>query len=303
MACGSVSARQDAGDDGTNPDGDHASALIEVSPLAYEFGPVAVNALSRSVSFTFKNTGTAPATGCSAPMKSGANPSDFSIESDECSTMDLAPNATCSVTVAAKPTAAGAKTMTLSRECAEGGTASTTADGLAANQPMFIFVTSTAFNGNLGGLAGADTLCNNAGTSGQLTAGLDKSWKALLSMTTGGTTVNVKDRFAWTGPLFNVKTEMVVQDPSSWPWVATSSTANINLNQNGGSPGGAFAWSGSSIDGTARPNLDCNGWTDESQTFNGWEGQTGSFPQNKDWFDANMSSCSPQTFSLYCVSQ
>lgn len=303
LACGSVPARHDGGDDGGDPDGDQRSAVIEVSPLAYEFGPVALNALSRSVSFTFKNTGSSPATGCSAPTRTGTDPGDFTIQSDECGTMDLAPNASCTVTVAARPTTDGAKMMTLSRECAVGGTASTTADGLAANQPMFIFVTSTAFNGNLGGLAGADTLCNNAGTSGQLTGGLDKTWKALLSMTTGGTTINVKDRFVWTGPLYNVKNEKVVQDPSSWPWVATSASADININQSGGPPGDAFAWSGSSIDGMARPNLDCNGWTDESQSFNGWEGQTGSFPQNKGWFDANMSSCNPQTFSLYCVSE
>jgi hypothetical protein len=302
VACGSVPARQDAGGD-DSPDGNQTSDGLAVSPIAYEFGPVALNALSRPVAFTFVNNGGSPATGCAVAAKGGTDPGEFSIVSDECGTTDLAPTASCKVTIVAKPTTAGAKAMTLSRTCAEGGSASTMTDGLAANRPVFIFVTSAKYNGNLGGLAGADTFCKNAGTSGQLTAGLNKTWKALLSMTTGGTTINAKDRFVWTGPLYNVTNNMVVQDPATWPLVATSSTADINKNQNGGPPGGSSVWSGSSIDGTAKPNLDCNGWTDESTSFDGWTGQTGDFPLSSRWFDSAAGSCGSQSFSLYCISQ
>lgn len=303
FACGSVSASHDAGGDGVSGDGNQGSTSIVISPLSHEFGPVALNALSPPVTFTFTNAGASAATGCSAPAKGGANPGDFSIQSDGCGTTDLAPNASCTVTAVAKATTAGLKTMTLSRTCTTGGTASTTADGIAVNRPIYIFITSTSFNGNLGGLAGADMRCNSAGTTGQLTMGLGTTWKALLSLTTGGTTINAKDRFVWTGPLYNVNKAMVVQNPASWPWVATSSTANINLNQNGGPPGDAFVWSGSSINGTAKPNLDCNGWTDESASFNGWAGQTGDFPISSGWFDASMNICSSQMFTLYCISQ
>lgn len=306
LACGSVSAQQDAGVDGvsdaSDPDANQGPAALAVSPESYEFGSVVPNAMSEPQTFTFTNTGGSPATGCSAPSKGGTNPGEFSIESDDCGVMDLAPNASCTVTVIAKPTTAGAKKMTLSRTCTQGGSASTTADGLAANRPMFIFTTSTKYNGNLGGLAGADTICNNAGTAGTLTTGLNKTWKALLSMTTGGTTINAKDRLVWTGPLYNVNNEMVVQDPASWPWVATNANAEFKTNQNGGPPGDSYAWSASTIDGIAKPDLDCNGWTDESSSYNGWAGQTGYFPL-VDWFDSFMNSCDSQFFTLYCVSQ
>jgi hypothetical protein len=304
LGCGSVSAQQDAGSDGSgSSDGNQSSpAVLEISPLAHEFGAVAPNAMSAAVSFTFTNTGGSPATGCSAPTKGGANPGEFSIENDACGTMDLPANGSCVVTVAAKPTTAGAKTMTLSRTCTEGGTASTTADGLGANRPMFIFVTSTKHNGNLGGLAGADTICNNAGGAGLLTSGLNKSWKALLSLTTGGTTINAKDRFVWTGPLYNVNKELAVQNPASWPWVPANANAQINKNQNGGPPGDSYVWSGSTIDGMAKPNLDCNGWLDESSSFNGWAGQNSYFQSSKDWFDSFSNSCESQYFTLWCIS-
>lgn len=300
VGCGSVTA---AHLDGGGSGGSGASAALEVSPKSYEFGSVAPNAVSSQVTFTFSNTGGSSATGCSAPATAGSNPGDFSIESDECGTMDLAANGTCTVRVAAKPTTAGAKKMTLSRTCLQGGTASTMADAIAVNRPMFIFITSTKYNGNLGGLAGADTICNNAGQAGLLTTGLNKQWKALLSMTTGGAVINAKDRFVWTGPLYNVNNDMVVQNPAMWPWVATSANANINKNQNGGPPGDAYVWSGSNVDGTAKPNLDCNGWTDESQSFQGRAGQTGDFPIVATWFDSFTNFCDNQFFTLYCISQ
>lgn len=309
LGCGSVSAKQDAGDngshDGSSSDGNNngGPAVLTLAPLVYQFGSVVPNAMSAAVSFTFTNTGGSTATGCSAPTKAGANPAEFSIQDDGCGTMDLAANASCTVSVVASPTTAGTKTMTLSRTCAAGGTASTTAEGLVANLPMYIFVTSTKYKGNLGGLTGADTICNNAGTTGQLTSGLNKTWKAMLSMTTGGTTINAKDRFVWTGPLYNVNNAMAVQNPASWPWVPVNANANINLNQNGGAPGDAYVWSGSSIDGTAKPNLDCNGWTDESQAHSGWAGQNGSFPASNDWFDSFSNFCDNQFFTLLCVSQ
>lgn len=306
VACGSVSAKPDAGDDinldSSGGDGNQGPATLEVSPLAHEFGSVVPNGASAPVAFTFTNSGGSLATGCSAPVKGGTNPGEFSIESDNCGTTDLAPGASCTVAVVAKPTTAGAKMMTLSRACTTGGSATTTTDGLATNRPMFIFVTSTKYNGNLGGLAGADMICNNSGTAGTLTTGLNKTWKALLSMTTGGTTINAKDRLVWTGPLYNVSNEMVVRDPASWPWVATTAGATFNKNQNGGPPGDSYVWSASSIDGTAKPNLDCNGWVSETQSYRGWAGQNGYFP-GVDWFDSFMNTCDSQFFTLLCVSQ
>jgi alpha-tubulin suppressor-like RCC1 family protein len=107
------------------------------TPLTANFGTVAYNyAKSGSLTFTIANTGTADATGCSAPTLTGANAADFEISIDNCGTSNLVSSANCAVYVRAKPAAAGSKTATLSRTCTFGSTATTT-----ANQ---ITVTSTA---------------------------------------------------------------------------------------------------------------------------------------------------------------
>jgi hypothetical protein len=274
-------------------------AHLAVSPLTYEFGPVALLGTSTAATFTFMNTGAEPATGCSAPMKTGATPAEFAIASDTCGTSDLAGGASCTVQVTAKPTADGARTMTLTRTCSVGGTASTTADSLTANRPMYIFVTSTQSNGNLGGLAGADAKCATAGATGTQSAPKNKTWKALISVKTG-TQVNAKDRFVWTGPLFDLSGQMTTRNPSVWPWAATGTGGTTRRDENNVTAG-SYTWTGSTIDGLAAL-ADCNGFTDGTSAFNGRAGETASFP-NTAWFDSFNNGCADTFFSLYCVSQ
>jgi hypothetical protein len=97
------------------------------TPLTKNFGSINVGSSSSTQTFTLTNSGTASATGCSAP--SLTNTTDFTINTDNCGTADLAgSSATCTVIVQANPTTSGAKTATLSRTCSFGGTASTTTD-------------------------------------------------------------------------------------------------------------------------------------------------------------------------------
>lgn len=302
-ACGEVSARGDASvgaddADDARPTGAH----LIVSPLAHQFGPVAVSATSSAATFTFTNNGTVTATGCSAPTKSGANPDDFTIVMDNCGTSDLTAGGSCTVTLRANPTATGMRTTTLSRTCAEGGTASTTADEIAVNRPMYIFITGVSFDGNLGGITGADATCNMLGTNGSLSGPLNRTWKALLSKTTGGV-VNAKDRFAWTGPMLDLGGKTVTKDPSVWPWVNAGEGSTIAVNQNGGGPDDAYVWTGSTVDGVTKgAGSDCNGWTDASNNFNGWSGQTSSYP-TKDWIDSFGTTCPSANYGLYCISE
>lgn len=71
-------------------------------------------------------------------------------------------------------------------------------------QPMSFFITSAPpGTGNLGGLAGADTICQNLATAAGSTG---KTWRAYLSTQAQGTTpaVNARDRIG-NGPWFNAK--------------------------------------------------------------------------------------------------
>lgn len=95
------------------------------TPLTHTFGSVNVGSASGTQTFTLTNSGTATATGCSAPTV--VTPTEFTITTDNCSTNDLAGSGgTCTVIVQANPTTAGAKNTALTRTCTFGGTAATT---------------------------------------------------------------------------------------------------------------------------------------------------------------------------------
>jgi hypothetical protein len=101
------------------------AASLAWSPLTNDFGTIGVGAHSSNQTFTLTNSGAATATGCSAPSLS--NSTDFSVQTDNCTTANLAGSAaTCTVLVRSNPASNGAKTTTLSRTCTFGGTAATT---------------------------------------------------------------------------------------------------------------------------------------------------------------------------------
>ena len=313
LACGEVTDANDAGFDADvsisiDASTDFADAVpvapnLNVSPLAYGFGPVAVSTSSAPATFTFGNSGTAAATGCAAPVIGGANAGDFTIVTDNCGTNDLAAGGgTCTVLLSVTPSAAGARTMTLSRTCAVGGAVSTTADAIEVNRPMYVFISSVSYDGNLGGLTGADNLCNSLGAAGTLSGPLNKTWKALLSKTTGGV-VNAKDRFVWTGPMFDLNGVMVTRDPSAWPWIDAGANSEIGVNESGGGPDDSYVWTGSTVNGVTRgAGFDCNDWSDATGAFDGWSGETSNFPSSS-WFDSFGNGCGDTWFGLYCVSE
>lgn len=78
------------------------------------------------------------------------------------------------------------------------GTTALVAQGQEADPPMTFFVTSTTQTGNLGGLAGADAICQRLA---QAAGAGDNTWRAYLS-TQGDGAVNARDRIG-TGPWYN----------------------------------------------------------------------------------------------------
>lgn len=161
-----------------------------------------------------------------------------------------------------------------------------------------IFVTSVAYDGDLGGLSGADSLCQGHANSGSLTASLGYTWRALLSV---NLVVDAKDRFVWSGPLADVTGEVVTNDPGVWPW-SDDGDSTLDVDENGDPSPDAFAWSGSTIAGVSKgAGFDCAGWTNGTGAENGWAGETGYFPDSN-WFDSFASGCGDAWYSVYCVS-
>src|SRR5579862_9843669 len=75
----------------------------------------------------------------------------------------------------------------------------------APKQPMSFFITSagSGHGANLGGLAGADRICQTLATA----AGSTKTWHAYMS-TQGPNAVNARDRIG-TGPWYNSNGEKI----------------------------------------------------------------------------------------------
>jgi hypothetical protein len=158
-----------------------------------------------------------------------------------------------------------------------------------------VFLTRAKFDGNLGGLTGADAKCAAAATG----AGLNGSWQAWLSTTT----VNAIDRLADVGPwvdlqgatMFPSKTALIDDGPSgSGLWLDERgmflSTANI--------------WTATNWQGVYNQNLTvgppCAEWTSSSQQDQARVGQVGRTGTAWTWFAAT--SCS-QTLHLICFEQ
>lgn len=147
--------------------------------------------------------------------------------------------------------------------------------GLALAQqpagPMSFFLTSAGSGngGNLGGLAGADAICQN------LAEGVDQgdlTWRAYLS-TQGEGAVNARDRIG-PGPWFNAKGNRIAADVNELHSVLNRISAFTAVDERGRTiPGSGFApnrhdiLTGTQVDGTAYPageDMTCNNWTSSS---------------------------------------
>ena len=147
--------------------------------------------------------------------------------------------------------------------------------GLAMGQPptgpMSFFVTSAGSGngGNLGGLAGADRICQNLA---QAAGHGDLTWRAYLS-TQGQNAVNARDRIG-PGPWFNANGAQIAADVNGLHGMGHRMSAFTALDESGNRiPGSGYSpnrhdvLTGSQPDGTAYPagqDMTCNNWTSNS---------------------------------------
>ncbi len=116
-------------------------------------------------------------------------------------------------------------------------------------------MTNAMFNGNLGGLAGADAKCADAASQ----AGLTGSFKAWLS-TSGGTPLS---RFTQSTVPYVLTNG--VQIASNWADLVDGVIDNpINVSATGQTIASGFAWTNTTSAGSAKfanPSLSCSGFT------------------------------------------
>jgi hypothetical protein len=135
--------------------------------------------------------------------------------------------------------------------------------GMGAGDEMSFFVTSEGSGdsgGNLGGLDGADAMCQ--GLAEAVGAG-DKTWRAYLSTDT----VDARDRIG-AGPWFNQAGVLIAESIADLHAADTvfNGAPNLILDENGqNAPGPQHdILTGSEADGTAAAGLNCANWTSNS---------------------------------------
>jgi hypothetical protein len=138
--------------------------------------------------------------------------------------------------------------------------------------PMSFFITSqgSGNGGDLGGLAGADEICQNLAES--VDQG-DLTWRAYLS-TQGNNAVNARDRIG-PGPWFNANGYQVGADLETVHNLMHRISGETGLDERGRVIPGSFAvpnrhdvLTGSTSDGTAYPageDMTCNNWTSSDE--------------------------------------
>ena len=143
-------------------------------------------------------------------------------------------------------------------------------DQASAQQPArtgtFFITSNGSGTGDVGGLAGADKICQQLAKG--IPGGANRMWRAYLS-TTGQGAVSARDRIG-NGPWYNVKGVLIAQNVAE----LHSDKANINndtaLDEMGrtinaqGAPNRHDILTGSNLDGTAA-TATCNNWTNGAQ--------------------------------------
>lgn len=157
-----------------------------------------------------------------------------------------------------------------------------------------VFVTSTTYTGNLGGIVGADAKCMERAAAGGLT-GTFKAWIA------NGTTAPATSMTHSAGPYLLVHWESVADN---WTDLTDGSLGRaIDQTEFGDSLSGAELWSNVNNIGASSATSDshCNNWTDGTSNYFGTYGSYSEFGVET-WSAEGTLSCNSRR-PLYCFQQ
>ena len=162
-----------------------------------------------------------------------------------------------------------------------------------SDSPKIAFVTSEEFDGNLGGLAGADAKCQNAAT----TAGLDGSWKAWVSVDTNSVPAA---RFAFPARGYETIDGRFLGG-TNFDTFPEEILNPLDVDENGQAVvlGNTFVWTG--IESRGRATSSCIEWTSNSNADDGATGTTSGTSTN--WTQAISHVDCSNVQHLYCFEQ
>lgn len=152
-----------------------------------------------------------------------------------------------------------------------------------------VFVTSTTYDGNLGGLAGADAKCQARANA----ATLGGTWKAIL----GDSTITPQQRtdYNW-DYLVDLWKRPIVAKWELWSWVGYDGSGQIYLRE-----GIGVTELGTGGSGIALVGSGCNGWTTNDFAIQSSTGVASDRRWN--WYNSTFPSPCNQTGRLYCIEQ
>lgn len=145
------------------------------SGASYDFGKLTTSTSSSAITFTIENSGTADLNIAGSPkiVLAGTNSGDYILNtSSMSSTIAASGNTTFTITFTPSGTGQRTATLTIGNDDADEGSYTLTIDGygLATGcgltkesgvDDKILFVTGTGNTGNMGGVSGADSVCNS----------------------------------------------------------------------------------------------------------------------------------------------
>lgn len=161
--------------------------------------------------------------------------------------------------------------------------------------PKKIFTTKATYDGNLGGITGADSICQTTASQ----AGLNGVYKVWL----GDDTHNPLNYMPHNEGKYTLVDGTVIAN--DWQDLTDNSIlASVNKDERGNLIADAsnLAWTGTPIIGDTRPDKNCNNWTSRDQ-YQGIQGRVGMISaKNNIWFHGSAYACGYKEH-LYCFEQ
>ncbi len=158
------------------------------------------------------------------------------------------------------------------------------------------FVTQTIQNGDLGGLSGADAICQAQADA----AGHAGTWKAILS----DRTIDARDRIVLSGPVYAAGHPLTkIVDDEAELWSGTLHSRIVHAASGLSVSGPVFT--GSDAAGRVMTNangpMDCNGWTNGTSLYVARTGAATTLADDASWISQGQQSCGTAQ-RLYCIS-
>ena len=244
----------------------------------------------RSTTTTAESTSTtteSPTTTTTAASTSTTTESTTTTGASTTTTAESTTSTTELTTSTTQSTTSTTQSSTSTTETTTTTTQSTTST--TTTLANLIFVTSASYNGNLGGLAGADAACQALANDAEL-AGTYKAWLS-------DSTASAADRLSHSTRSYRLVDETLVA--SDWDDLTDETLSNpINETEFGEGPVEDSVWTASQVDGLSY-FFSCSDWTDGSEGSGtlGW-----SAASNSSWTDDDLFGCAA-SLRLYCVQQ